>query len=166
MRRTLPFVYSKLSRQAATLHGWDGDRGRERVEIALGSEAWFAWLAGEQSFRFTYWKASGRSVNFTVRPEKRGLRTYWQGWKTIKGQTIKKYIAPSAKMTKAKLDAVGEWFYEQVEARTEVDQGMQLYAAVADLSWLVEQLIEQCRDPALAAQARRELDRIKHSFGN
>ena len=87
MRKTLPFVYSKLSRQAATLHSWDGDRGRERVEIALDSEAWFAWLAGEQSFRFTYWKASGRSVNFTVRPEKRGLRTYWQGWKTIRGQT-------------------------------------------------------------------------------
>ena len=94
------------------------------------------------------------------------MHTYWQGWKTIRGQTIKKYIAPSTKMTKAKLDAVGEWFYEQVEARTEVDQEMQLYAAVADLSWLVEQLIEQCRDPALIARAQGDLDRIKHRFGN
>lgn len=166
MRGTLPVVYSKLSLQTATLHGWGGDRDQARVEIALDSEAWFDWLTGEQSFRFTYWKASGRSVNFTVRPEKRGLRIYWQGWKTIRGQTVKKYIAPSAKLTKAKLDTVGEWFYEQVTARAEENQEMKLYAAVVDLCWLVDQLAEQCPNPTLVAQAHRELDRIRHSFGN
>jgi hypothetical protein len=166
MRKTLPVVYSNPPLQTATLYGWGSDRDRARVEVALDSEAWFTWLAREQSFRFTYGKAPGRAVNFTVRPEKRGQRTYWQGWKTIRGQTVKKYIAPAAKMTKAKLDTVGEWFYEQVAARTEENQEMKLYAAVADLSWLVEQLMDQCRNPALAAQAQGELDRIQHSFGN
>jgi hypothetical protein len=166
MRRTLPVVYSRLSLQTARLHGWGGERGRERVEMALDSEAWFAWLAEEQSFRFTYWKASGWSVNFTVRPEKRGQRTYWQGWKTIRGQTIKKYIAPSATMTKTKLDTVGEWFCQQVTASTEERQEMKLYAAVVDLCWLVEQLMAQCPNPTLVAQAQSELDRIQHSVGN
>jgi hypothetical protein len=166
MRRTLPFIYSKPSLQTATLCGWGGERARERVEIALDSETWFAWLTEEQSFRFTYWKASGGSVNFTVRPEKRGQRTYWQGWKTIRGQTIKKYIAPSATLTKTKLDRVGEWFCQQVEAKTEARQEMKLYAAVVDLCWLVEQLMEQCPNSTLVAQARSELDRIQRSVGN
>jgi hypothetical protein len=166
MRRALPVVYSKLSLQTATFHGRGGERGQERVDIALDSEAWFAWLTEEHSFRFTYWKTSGGSVNFTVRPEKRGQRTYWQGWKTIRGQTIKKYIASSATLTKTKLDAVGEWFCQQVEAKTEDRQEMKLYAAVVDLCWLVEQLMEQCPNSTLVAQARSELDRIQRSVGN
>jgi len=166
MRRSLPVVYSKKSGQTASLHGWGGDQGRERLEIRLDSETWFAWLETEQSFRYTYWQASGESLHFTVRPEKRGEGTYWQGWKTIKGQTIKKYIAPSAKLTKAKLDTVGGWFYQQLKARTEADQEMKLYAAVVDLAWLVEQLLGQCQNPTLVEQAHAELARIKRDFGN
>ena len=166
MRRTLPVVYSKKLWQTATLQGWGGDRAREQLEIKLESEAWLAWLEAEQSFRFSYWQALGERVNITVRPEKRGERTYWQGWKTIQGQTIKKYIGPSAKMTKVKLDAVGEWFSQQVKKRTEADQEMKLYAAVVDLAWLVEQLIGQCQNSALAERAQAELARIKHSVGN
>ena len=167
MRRTLPVVYGNPARQNATLYGWEGDQGQERFEIVLDSEEWFAWLAAEHSFRFTYyWKEAGQFINVTVRPEKRGQRTYWQGWKTIRGRTTKKYIAPSAKMTKAKLDVVGEWFYEQVRASTETDQEMKLYAAVVDLAWLVEQLIVHCQQPALATQAQRELERIRRDFGN
>ena len=166
MRRLLPVVYSKKSGPMAILHDWGGDQGRERLEIRLESEAWFAWLEAESSFRFTFWQASGQSINFTVRPEKRGQRTYWQGWKTIRGQTLKKYIAPSAQMTKAKLDIVGEWFYQQFKERTEVDQELKLYAAVMDLAWLVEQLMGQCENPALVERAQAELARIKHSFGN
>jgi hypothetical protein len=165
MRRILPVVYSKSSGQLAILRSW-GDRGREPLEIKLDSDDWFAWLATEPSFRFSYWQASGASVNFTVRPEKRGERTYWQGWKTIGGQTLKKYIAPSAKLTKAKLDTVGDWFYQQVEARTEAQLELKLYAAVVDLTWLVEQLLEHCPTPALVEQAQAELVRIKQSVGN
>ena len=165
MRRSLPVVYSRSSGQLAILHGWE-EGGRELIEINLDSDAWFAWLAAEQSFRFSYWQASGASVNFTVRPEKRGQRTYWQGWKTIGGQTLKKYIAPSATLTKAKLDAVGAWFYQQVEARTEAKVELKLYAAVVDLTWLVEQLVEHCQNPAITERVQQELKRIKHIVGN
>jgi hypothetical protein len=166
MARTLPVVYSKKLWQTATLQGWVGDRSRELIEIKLESEAWFAWLEAKQSFRFSYWQASGESVNVTVRPEKRGKRTYWQGWKTIQGQTIKKYIGPSAKMTKARLDVVGEWFSQQVKEKSEADQEMTLYAAVVDLTWLVEQLISQCQNSVLVERAQAELARIKQSVGN
>lgn len=166
MRRILPVVYSKRASQMAILHGWATDRGREKLEISLDSEAWFTWLAAGQSFRFSYWYASGETVNITVRSEKRGERLYWQGWKTLGGQTLKKYIAPSSKMTKAKLDTMAEWFYQQVQARAAEHEELRLYAAVVDLTWLVEQLLPQCPNLALAERAQRELTRIKHSFGN
>jgi hypothetical protein len=166
MRRTLPVVHSKAARQNAILHSWGGDQGQERLEIILDSEEWFIWLAREQSFRFTYWQEAGQFVNITVRPEKRGQRSYWQGWKTIKSQTTRKYIGSSAKLSKAKLDEVGEWFFEQVQVKTEANQEMELYAAVVDLAWLVEQLMGHCQQPTLIRQAQRELERIKRDFGN
>ncbi len=166
MRRSLPVVHSKAARQSAILRGWGGEQGRERFEIVLDSEAWFIWLAREQSFRFTYWQEAGQFVNITVRPEKRGQRSYWQGWKTIKRRTTKKYIGSSAKMSKAKLDEVGQWFFEQVQLKSEANPEMELYAAVADLSWLVEQLLEHCPQPTLVRQAQRELERIRRDFGN
>ena len=137
------------------------------VEIQLDSDAWFTWLAQECSFKFIYHKQGGYSVNVTVRPEKRGQRTYWQAWKTIKGQTVKKYLAPSARLNKAKLDAVGEWFFEQVQTNTQPDdQEMKLYAAVTDLTWLVERLVEHCANPAWVQQAQMKLAQIKQEFGN
>ena len=166
MPRTLPFAYSKLTRETASLHYWDGERNQELIEIELGSEQWFAWLSREQSFRLTYWPKDGQSVNLTVRPEKRGRYTYWQGWKTIRGKTTKKYIAPSARLTKTKLDAIGEWFAEQVKTKNEADPSLVFYAAAVDLAWLVEQLIEHCAQPSIAEQAKEELARIRRSFGN
>lgn len=163
MRKSLPVAYSSRSPQTTTLSGWNGTGAK--FEIELNSEPWFAWLAQEHSFRFTFFQPGG-SVNFTVRPEKRGPRTYWQGWKTIGGQTTKKYIAPSAKLTKAKLDATGEWFFEQLKAKREADPSMLLFASVVDLIWLVEQLIEHCQQPALVQQAQKELARIKRDVGN
>jgi hypothetical protein len=164
-RKTLPSVNSKYSRPTAIFHYWEAQR-RTLVEVQLDSEQWFSWLTTEQSFRFIYWKEAGNFVNFTVRPEKRGQRTYWQGWKTIRGQTTKKYIAPSPKMTKAKLDQVGEWFYEQVKNRTEADPEMLSYIMIDDLTALVEKLIYHCQNPTLADQARRELERINCQFSN
>lgn len=166
MRRHLPVVFSKKSRPMAILHAWGGEQAREPLEIKLESAAWFVWLEAESSFRFTVWQMAGESLSFTVRPEKRGQRTYWQGWKTIRGQTLKKYIGPSAQLTKANLDAVGDWFYQQVQARTAENQERKLYAAVVDLTWLVEQLLSQGRTPALVQRAQAELTRIKHSFGS
>lgn len=164
-RQSLPSVNSKYSRTTATLYYWDVER-KSPVELELDSEPWFTWLAGEQSFRFTYWHEAGNFVNFTVRPEKRRQRTYWQGWKTIQGQTIKKYIAPSANMTKAKLDTVGAWFFEQVKERSQDDPERRYYITIVDLTALVEKLLHHCQNPAIVEQARRELERINHQFGN
>jgi hypothetical protein len=150
----------------AILSGWTEAPWREPLEIKLESEAWFAWLERECSFRFSYRPATGEPLSFTVRPEKRGDRTYWQGWKTIGGQTFKKYIAPSAKLTKAKLDGVGDWFSQQFKRKTEADPELKLYAAVVDLAWLVEQLLNQCQNPTLRQRAQAELARIKDSVGN
>jgi hypothetical protein len=164
-RTALPFVHSKPSQPVATLHYWETQH-QDLVGLQLDSEPWFTWLADEQSFRCIYWQEAGNFVNFTVRPEKRGQRTYWQGWKTIRGQTIKKYIAPSAKMTKAKLDTVGAWFFAQVKSRTHDDPEMRFYIAIVDLTALVEKLIYHCQSPAIVEQARRELERINHHIGN
>jgi hypothetical protein len=165
LRQALPFANSKYSKATATLQYWDAER-KVMIELQLDSEAWFTWLAGEQSFRFTYWHEAGIFVNFTVRPEKRRQRTYWQGWKTIQGQTIKKYIAPSANMTKAKLDTVGAWFFEQVKTRSPDDPSMNYYITIVDLTALVEKLIHHCQNPAMVEQARRELERINRQVGN
>lgn len=165
MRKSLPVVHSSPTRLAALYDGCGPSQ--QRLEIQLDSDEWFIWLAQPRSFKFIYYKQSGQPVNVTVRPEKRGRRTYWQAWKTIKGQTVKKYLAPSAQLTKAKLDAVSEWFFEQVQASTqEDDQEMKLYAAVSDLTWLVERLLEYCSHPAWVQQAQMKLEQIKQEFGN
>jgi hypothetical protein len=162
MRQSLPVVHSITTRPTAVLYV-----PCQRLEIQLDSDEWFAWLAQENSFKFIYHKQGGHSVNVTVRPEKRGQRTYWQAWKTIKGQTVKKYLAPSVKLKKAKLDAVGEWFFERVQSSTHPDdQSLKLYAAVADLTWLVERLIEHCANSAWVQQAQMKLEQIKQEFGN
>ena len=162
MRPSLPIVHSTTARSTAVLYV-----SRQRLDIPLDSDEWFTWLAQENSFKFIYHKQGGHSVNATVRPEKRGQRTYWQAWKTIKGQTVKKYLAPSAKLKKVKLDTAGEWFFEQVQASTQPDdREMKLYTAVTDLTWLVERLIEHCSNPTWVQQAQMKLEQIKQEFGN
>ena len=166
MASSLPQVNSRGSRPTATLYIWQRQQRLQRLEIQLDSEAWFSWLDQECSFRFTYYRPQGHSVNVTVRPEKRGTRTYWQAWKSIGGQTTKKYLAPSAKLTKTKLDAVGEWFFQQIQLKAQADPTMPLYAALVDLTWLVQRLIEQCSQPTLAQHAQKELERIQRQFGH
>lgn len=166
MTSSLPVVHSKSTYPKAILYVWSQQQPQKRFEIQLDTGDWFAFLAQERSFRLTYYLPQGGSLNLTIRPEKRGQRTYWQAWKSMGGKTTKKYLAPSAKLTKAKLDAVAQWFDSQIQAQAEVDSTMPLYAALADLTWLVQRLIEHCSQPALAQHAQRELARIHHQFGN
>ena len=158
MPKLLRYVDSRPSQSVALLRYWDG----RWIQLELDSPAWFEWLTQECSFRYTYYaRGHQEGINFTVRAEKRGQRTYWQGWKTMAGQTTKKYLGASAKLTRSKLDTVGSWFAEQVSVNAEPDQNRLLYMAATDLIWLVERLIEGCGQPQLAQQARRKLDRIK-----
>ena len=165
MKRSLPIVSSYPNQEEAKIFVWEKEE-RKLVEISLDSPAWSAWLEREQSFRFVYRKTGSQPINITIRPEKRGERTYWQAWKTMQGQTRKKYIAASAKVSKAKLDEIGEWFWKRVQENDEKDQEMVFFSMVVDLVWLVEQLLSQGRQPGLVRQARRDLKQIKASFGN
>ncbi len=163
MPKSLPYVRSRYNRPEATLYGWVD---RERLEISLDSPAWFAWLQQERSFRFEYTKEVGQQVKVTVRPERRGQRVYWQAWKTIKGHSYKRYLGAAPKLSKASLDAAGEWFFDQVQHLTPRDDSLLLYAAVTDLLWLIERLLEQHPDSPLAPRAEAELQRIRLLVGN
>lgn len=160
MPKLLSYVQSWAGQPGATLRYWIGQQ--QWVELALDSPDWFEWLAQAHSFRYTYYASDYREgVNFTVRAEKRGQRTYWQGWKTIAGQTTKKYLGPSTKLTQVKLDAAGAWFVQQVKANANRNQNGRLYAIAVDLIWLAERLLEGCNQPQLAQQAEPELTRLK-----
>jgi len=165
MRRRLAVVHSKRGRDKARLYGWVSEPEPGPYEIDLDSEAWFAWLRQEQSFRLTYWPAVGEAIHVTIRPEQRRLRTYWQGWKTIQGQTQKRYIGPSARLSKAKLDEVGAWFSQLVQAQQEADPSAGLYVAAVDLLWWAERLLERCPDPGLVQQAQPALAKLKQHLG-
>jgi len=159
MSKLLAYVYSGATQSEAILRYWADQQWRQ---LNLDSPAWFEWLAQEQSFRYTYHLRTYQAgVNFTVRAEKRGHRTYWQGWKTIAGQTTKKYLGASAKLTQAKLDEAGVWFDQQVAAKSKRNQNQRLYVITTDLIWLAERLLEGCNQPQLNQQAAQELHRLK-----
>jgi hypothetical protein len=166
MAKVLPRVLSKSSQPKAILYTWSLQQPHQQLTIRLDTPDWFQFLAQERSFRLTYHLPQGGSLNLTIRPEKRGTGTYWQAWKSINGHTTKKYLAPSAKLTKAKLDAIGQLFFDLIQAQTAADPTQPLYAALVDLSWLVQRLIEHCPQPALAQHAQSELGRIHQQFGN
>ena len=160
MPKLLAYVHSCATQARAILRYWEDQQ--QWLQLELDSPAWFEWLAQERSFRYTYWlRAYQEGVNFTVRAEKRCQRIFWQGWKTSAGQTIKKYLGSSSKLTQAKLDEVGLWFIQQVTAKSDRNQIERLYATTTDLIWLVERLLEGCVQPQLTQQAAQELLRLK-----
>lgn len=161
MARQLPVIYCQLVLAQLSLQLWEENR-----KIELDSPAWFDWLQQERSFRFVYSSTQVFNLNLTIRPEKRGDRTYWQAWKTIRGQTTKKYLGPTAKLTRAKLERTAQWFINHHHLQSEIDPSIRFYAAAVDLVWLVEQLYPHCSQPALRQKAQQELSRIKRIIGN
>jgi len=165
MARYLPIIRCRQNLGQAFLSLWDKTK-RQAFEIALDSPDWFEWLKQEQSFRFVYYSSQVSELNLTIRPEKRGQRTYWQAWKTMRGQTTKKYLGPTPKLTRAKLEQAAEWFAKLPQFKPEIDPSMRFYAAAVDLIWLVEQLCQYCSEPALCHKAQQEVSRIKRVIGN
>ncbi len=160
MPKLLAYVHSGATQSEAVLRYW---ADQQWLQLDLDSPAWFEWLAQERSFRYTYRLQTYQvGVNFTVRSEKRSQRTYWQSWKTISGQTTKKYLGTSSKLTRATLDEAGLWFGQQVAAKSDRSQNQRLYAITIDLIWLAERLLEGCVQPQLTQQAAQELLRLKH----
>ena len=166
MTKKLPFGVSSQVEERAKLSYWGGKNNTELIDIQIGSDEWGDWLTQSQSFRMTYVsKISAEPVKFTVRPEQRkNKKVYWQAWKTIKGKTTKKYVGPSTKVTKARLDEVGEWFYEQVKASRQPGREEQLLGAIQQLTGLVEDLINYCHNASLIEHAQEELKQVKHKI--
>ena len=152
---SLPMVSSRKD----TLARWEGND--RQPDIKLDSQEWFAWLEKALAFRMVYFPGSGdEEVQFNVRPETRpNERIYWQGWKTIKGRTVKKYIGPGSKVTYEKLIETGEWFYQQVAANESVDQ--QLVKTIRGLLVTMEDLLPHCPESELTEQAQAQMKRAR-----
>ena len=161
MTTGLPLVFSKGSLPRAILYLSSCPPFKEGQNIGLDSPAWFRFLAQEHPFRFSYHLPQGGLLTLTVRPEKRASGTYWQAWQTVAGQTTVKYLAPTAHLTKATLDAAGQWFLAHGHFQPPDDPTRPLYTALTDLTWLLQRLIAHCPQPDLAQLAQRELARIQ-----
>jgi LuxR family transcriptional regulator, maltose regulon positive regulatory protein len=68
-----------------------------------GSPAWFDWLEQVKSFAFS----SRSGTDYTVRKEKmqRG-GSYWYGYRSLAGKTVKRYVGRTADLSMARLEAV------------------------------------------------------------
>jgi LuxR family maltose regulon positive regulatory protein len=75
----------------------------EPQDIRPGNRAWFDWLECVTSFAF----ASRSGVDYTVRKEKmqRG-GSYWYGYRSLQGKTLKRYIGRTADLSIARLEEV------------------------------------------------------------
>jgi len=167
MAKHLPFGHSFRGDETAKVSYWGGRGETELIDIRIDSEEWFTWLEQTSSFRMVYIAKTGTEpLRFTVRSESRksgkSERTYWQAWKTVKGKLFKRYIGPTSKMTKDRLDEAGQWFYEKVQAGQEPDREEHLMAANKKLVALVEELIENCKFSCeLVDYAKNELEKVR-----
>jgi LuxR family transcriptional regulator, maltose regulon positive regulatory protein len=75
----------------------------EPRDLRPGSPAWFIWLDSVSSFAFT----SRSGTAFTARKEKlqRGA-SYWYGYRSLQGKTVKRYIGRTADLSLAHLEEV------------------------------------------------------------
>ena len=138
MTKRLAYVRRYPASTVVTCHYWHASSGQWQ-RLDLDTPDWLAWLAQEKSFRYTDHLPDDPSpINFTVRPEKRGQHTYWQGWKTIRGQTTKKYLGKATKVPRPQLDAVGIWFAQQCQLLSPGAHNQQRYKVAVDLVWLAE----------------------------
>ena len=78
--------------------------------IALGSAAWYAWLAAPQHTSFTVVTATGA---ITVRQEQQGQHGYWYAYRKHAGQLRKAYLGPASAVTPQHLQAAVQRLYEQ-----------------------------------------------------
>ena len=78
--------------------------GDEDPPLAVGSRAWFAWLADGSVRSFAYRSAAGR---YTARKEQRRRGgNYWVAYRTVDGRQHKRYLGKSEDLTSTRLTAV------------------------------------------------------------
>jgi LuxR family maltose regulon positive regulatory protein len=72
-------------------------RGREAAGVAVGSRAWFAWLADDSARSFSFRSPAG---SYTARKERRQRGgAYWVAYRTAAGRQYKKYLGTAADLT-------------------------------------------------------------------
>jgi hypothetical protein len=69
--------------------------------LAVGSPAWFAWLADDAARSFAFRSAEG---SYTARKEHRGRRGgYWVAYRTLGGRQHKAYLGKAEELTPERL---------------------------------------------------------------
>jgi hypothetical protein len=70
---------------------------REAAGMAVGSQAWFAWLADDSARSFSFRSPAG---SYTARKERRQRGgAYWVAYRTAAGRQYKKYLGTVADLT-------------------------------------------------------------------
>jgi LuxR family transcriptional regulator, maltose regulon positive regulatory protein len=101
-RRTMYLLRWLEEKQAYELTG-AGAPITTPQDLKPGNQAWFDWLEKVTSFAF----ASRAGTHSTVRKEKmqRG-GSYWYGYRSLQGKTVKRYIGRTADLSLARLEEV------------------------------------------------------------
>jgi len=89
--------------------------GRERPALAVGSAAWYAWLAEPDTTSFAY---SGAAGTFTARREERRGRRYWYAYRRQGDQLRKEYLGPPEGLSAERLAAAAARLAPAAQART------------------------------------------------
>ena len=81
--------------------------------VAVGSRAWFAWLATASSFCYT---PTTSIYRLTVRKEKRRNTFYWYAYLKVDSKLHNAYLGPSTRLTVQCLEAVTTKLLRQIYA--------------------------------------------------
>jgi LuxR family transcriptional regulator, maltose regulon positive regulatory protein len=102
----------------------------ELQDLRPGNHAWCAWLEQVTSFAF----ASRFGADYTVRKEKmqRG-GSYWYGYRSFQGKTIKRYLGRTADLSLARLEEVAVRLSSQPQKKEVQNGGGQWQALVPQL---------------------------------
>jgi len=77
--------------------------GHDNTGIAVGSDAWFAWLAHGQTFAF-----DDSHARFTARTKRRGTRLFWYALRRTQGDLRELYLGRSAQLTLEHLRSISQ----------------------------------------------------------
>jgi LuxR family maltose regulon positive regulatory protein len=99
----IPFVEDGLLQVAAV---------REGAGVAVGSPAWFAWLADDSARSFSFRSTAG---DYTARKERRQRGgAYWVAYRTAAGRQYKKYLGTVADLTPERLAEAAATLAERI----------------------------------------------------
>lgn len=91
------------------------DKIPDPYAIIPGSPAWYEWLEGIPSFAFH----SRSGTHYTVRKETiQQSGAYWYGYRSLHGQTIKRYLGRTIDLSIARLEEIADQFTDTTPSGT------------------------------------------------